>query len=461
MKAKIDLTKGSIMKKLLIVAIPTLATSLVQMAYNLTDMFWVGKTESIGLDPNETVAAIGTAGFYPWLGFGLILIAKIGTSVKVSQSAGKNDFEEVKKYANNGLLIMIVLAAMYVSFGYFFGELFIDFFEIENDNIVNYANDYLRIISLFGFSFFLVNIFNGIYDGLGKTINTFYITSVGLVLNMILDPILILHFELGVKGAAIATVISQALILVIYLYIYMSKYRPVQINFKKYISLNRIKAILKIGVPAGVQSMIFTIIVIVIARIVASFDDSRVMATQRLGSQIEAFSWMVASGFQVALASFIGQNFGAQKFDRIREGYFTALKLLIPYGIVVSVLMFIFAEQLFGIFFDDLETIAMGKDYLMIISISQLFMIIEIGTAGAFNGLGKTYVPSIVGIAGNALRIPFAYALIGSMGFIVIWWVISLTAVFKGVILLLWFLILLRAMKKRSNSLLVEKIETL
>lgn len=461
MKSKIDLTSGSIIKKLLIVAIPTLLASLVQMAYNLTDMFWIGQTDSIGLDHNEAVAGIGTAGFYPWLGFGLILIAKIGTSVKVSQSAGKNNFEDVRKYANNGLLLMMILALLYVVFGFFFGEYFVSLFKMSNTNIVKYANDYLRIISLFGFSFFLVNIFSGVYDGLGKTINTFLITSVGLVLNMVLDPLLILHFEMGVKGAAIATVISQGLILVIFILIYLSKYRPVQINFTKYLSKSHFKEIFRIGLPVGLQSILFTLISINIAIIVASFDDPRVMATQRIGGQIEAFSWMVASGFQVALAAFIGQNYGAKKYERIREGYFTSLRLLIPYGIFISVIMFIYAEQLFGIFLDDPETVVLGKEYLMIISISQLFMILELGTAGAFNGLGKTHIPSIVGISGNLLRIPFAYSLSVSIGFVAIWWIVSISAILKGIILVVWFLVLLKVIRKRSSSLLVEKIEAL
>ena len=91
MKSKIDLTSGSIVAKLLIVAIPTLFTSIIQMTYNLTDMFWVGRVDNIGLIPKEAIAAVGTAGYFPWFGFGLILLAKVGTSVSVSQAAGRND----------------------------------------------------------------------------------------------------------------------------------------------------------------------------------------------------------------------------------------------------------------------------------------------------------------------------------------------------------------------------------
>ena len=104
MKRKIDLTTGSILKKLLIVAVPTLFTSIIQMTYNLTDMFWVGKVGNMGLNPDEAIAAVGTAGYYVWFGFGLVLLAKIGSSVMISQSAGRNDMDAVTRYGNSGFI---------------------------------------------------------------------------------------------------------------------------------------------------------------------------------------------------------------------------------------------------------------------------------------------------------------------------------------------------------------------
>ena len=98
MKKKRDLTKGSIYKNLLWVAIPTLLSSLVQMAYNLTDMFWVSRVTTMGLDQSDAVTAVGTGGFYMWLGFGFIMLVKIGTSVNISQSAGRDDAEAVAKF---------------------------------------------------------------------------------------------------------------------------------------------------------------------------------------------------------------------------------------------------------------------------------------------------------------------------------------------------------------------------
>lgn len=470
MKKKIDLTKGSIMQKLLIVAIPTLLTSVIQMAYNLTDMFWVTKVDTMGLDPAEAVAGVGTAGFFPWFGFGVILLAKIGTSVKVSHAAGEDDMEKVTKYGNNGIILMFALGVLYTLIGFFGKDIFVSFFNSSNENVVLYATQYLGIVSLFGTAYFLVNIFNGIYDGLGKTINTFLITASGLVLNIILDPLFILDsmtffgvtitgLGLGVRGAAIATGISQTFILLTYGVVYLTKYRPIKIKIRKYFDLESIKEITKIGMWVSLQSVIFTSISMVIARMITSYG-TKPMAVQRIGSQIEAVAWMVASGFQVAMASFVGQNFGAKNLPRIKEGYITALKLLIPYGLIVNVVLFIFAKQLMGIFFVDEETLNIGKTYLEILSFSQLFMIVELSTAGAFNGLGKTMFPSAVGIAGNSLRIPLGFVLSIGLGFAGIWYAVSISSIIKGILLVSLFVIYYKRISK-DKFLFVENKATL
>lgn len=484
MKKKIDLTKGNIIIDLLIVAVPTLFASLFQMLYNLTDMFWIARVDEIGLVSEEAVSAIGTAGFYTWLGFGFIMLAKIGTSVKVSQSAGSNDVSKVTKYANNGLTLMIILAVGYSLFGVFGAELFIQWFDTGNANIDAYAIDYLKIVASFGIALFTVNLFNGVYDGLGQTYITLIVTISGVVINVILDPIFILDeihilgltingLSLGVKGAAYATVIAQSVNFVIYLSIYANKrIRPVTIHLIKEFDMNYIKEIVKVGVFVGMQSMLFTFISMYLAKMVVSFGD-KPMAVQRVGSQIESFAWMIASGFQVALASFVGQNFGAKRYDRIKKGYKRSVQILIPYGIVIGVVFFVFAENLIGLFFDNEETIQIGTTYLRILSFSQVFMIVELVSAGVFNGLGKTFYPSFVGVVGNVLRIPTAIFLttgltlsifnefhipgIG-MNYTGIWWGVSASSVLKGLVLTAWLIIFLRRLGKPGGIIFENKL---
>lgn len=467
MNKKFDLTKGNIIKDLLLVALPTLGTSLIQMAYNLTDMFWVSKVDQMGLVPEEAVGAVGTIGFFPWFGFGLILLAKIGTSVRVSQAAGRNKMDLVEKIGNNGLILMILFGVLYSLFGIFFNQMYVSWFDVENANVNLYAVQYMRIIGYFGLAFFTVNLFNGVYDGLGKTINTLMVTSSGLILNMILDPIFILDqvnvfgwftiqgLGMGVQGAAWATGIGQSSIVIIYAIIYLSKYRPFSIHLFKEFDPKTMYQIFRIGLWVGIQSMFFTTISMFIARMVVSYGEAP-LAIQRIGSQIESVAWMIASGFQVALASFVGQNFGAEKYDRIKDGYKQAMKLLVPYGILVNIMLFIFAEDLFKIFFDNPDTLAIGKTYLEILSVSQLFMIVELGTAGVFNGLGKTEYPSGVGVVGNLLRLPGAILLSLSLGYAGIWWAVSISSILKGTVLVVWLIYFLKKLGVPGGLLFVK-----
>ncbi len=458
MKVKIDLTSGSILKKILIVAVPMLLASLVQMAYSLTDMFWVARVERLGQSAEEAVAAIGTAGFYPWFGFGLIAIVKVGVSIKVSQLAGRNDEIGVNRVATNGFVLMFGLALLYVIYGVFFNNHFVGIFRIDNANVVDQSMTYLRIVTTFGFAYFFVNLFNGIYDGLGKTINTFFIMACGLGLNMVLDPILILGLGMGVTGAALATGISQTVTLLIYVVIYVRKNPPAKLDFKKYINFEEIKRIFVLGIPVGTQSMLMTIISIGIGVMVAQYGEV-VMSVSRIGSQIEALSWMVASGFQVALAAFVGQNYGANQFHRVKAGYATSMMILIPYGLLINALLFFGARPLFALFIDNEETLRHGTNYLKIISISQLFMILDLVTAGAFNGLGKTYIPSSVQIIGNTLRIPLAFILSALFVESVhgIWWALSISSLFKGIVLFVLFMMLMKRLTKRGGFNSVEK----
>jgi len=465
MTRKRDLTSGNILKNLLWVAIPTLLSSVVQMTYNLTDMYWVARVRDMGLSEQDAIAGVGTAGFYMWFGFGIIMLIKMGTSVKVSHATGANDIEKVSTYGNTGLILMGIVAIVYSMIGYFGAEVYANSWAFDSPDVVQYTIDYLSVISIFGISIFFINLFSGIYDGLGLTIMTFLVTAVGLFMNIILDPFFILDtvnifgvtfngLGLTVKGAAIATAISQGTVLLIYVTIYFGKKRPFDLNPFKYFKKDAAKEILRIGFPVALQSVLFTTIAVIVTRMQAEYGEG-VVATQRLGSQIEALAWMIASGFQVALASFVGQNYGAGRLDRVKDGYITAMKLLVPYGIVINLFLFIFSSQLFGLFVKDPEFIELGGLYLKILSISQLFMIVELSTAGAFNGLGKTKYPSVVGIIGNLLRIPLAALLAVGLGYAGIWWAISISSIIKGVVLVLIFIYVFRKLLRVDT----EKVE--
>jgi len=296
--------------------------------------------------------------------------------------------------------------------------------------------------------------FTGIFTAIGNSKAAFLATTAGLIVNIILDPVLIFGIgpfpRLQVMGAAIATVIAQFIVTLMFLY-YASKDQSLfpHVKIARLPDSSYLASIIRIGLPTSIQSMIFTGISMVIARIVASYGDAAV-AVQKVGSQIESISWMTADGFAAAVNSFIAQNHGAGYRERIRKGYLSAMGIVLIWGVVCTLLLMLCPAPIFRIFITEADVLPMGIDYLVILGVSQLFMSVEITTAGAFCGYGKTVPPSIVSIVFTAARIPLALLLTRTvLGLNGIWWSITISSILKGIVILVWFLYFLR---KEQNT---------
>lgn len=439
MGEKVNLTHGKISTTLTRLAIPIMGTSFVQMTYNITDMFWVGRLGS------NSLAAVGTAGFFSWFAFSLILLSKVGAEVFVAQHLGRNDEEGAQNYARSAIHLNLILAAGYGLLLLLFREHLIAFFNLGDANVIEMAVGYLTIVAS-GILFMFINpVLTSIFNGSGNSKTPFMINLVGLGTNMILDPLFIRGFgpipALGVYGAALATILAQLLVTGIFIFIMATSRDPFfKINIFRKPDISRIRNIIKLGFPVGIQNGLFSIIGMVIARIISVYGPGAI-AAQKLGSQIESITWMTANGYSTAISAFVGQNYGAQKYERIMKGYAAGLRLMSIIGVATTLFLYFFAEQLFGIFVSEPETIAMGASYLMIIAFSQWFSTLEISNQGAFNGLGKTIYPSVVGITFNVLRIPMAYYFSRNLGLGLdgVWWAITISSVFKGVVLFAFF----------------------
>ena len=212
-----------------------------------------------------------------------------------------------------------------------------------------------------------------------------------------------------------------------------------------------IKRIVKLGLPVAVQSGFFTLIAMMIARIIAQWGTLPI-AVQKVGSQIESISWMTAGGFQTAMSTFIGQNYGAKKWERIYKGYFVGLGIVSIIGVFATVLLIFGARPIFSLFIPEEEAIRHGVVYLEILGISQLGMCVEIVTAGAFIGHGQSLPPSVVGIVFNLLRIPGALLLSSTtLGLEGVWWAISISSICKGLVLVVWHILFLKKSPEMSS----------
>ncbi|WP_430810180.1 MULTISPECIES: MATE family efflux transporter [unclassified Carboxylicivirga] len=443
MNKTVDLTRGPIFRQLLTLALPIIGTSLMQMAYNLTDMIWLGQLGS------DAVASVGSAGFYIWLGMSILLVTRIGAEVGVSQAIGRKETETAARFARHSLFWALLLSTTLVLIVLVFAPQLIGIFRLSAIKVEVDAIGYLRIVSL-GFLFTFINpTFQGIYNGAGNSRLPFYYLLVGLGLNMLLDPLMIFGIgflpAMGVDGAAWATVIAQLVVFIIFIIRFVWMKEIMDPDFKRFrlnkdISLK----IFKLGTPVAAESALFACFALILARMITKWGDVPI-AVQSVGAQIEAISWMTSSGFATALGTFTGQNFGANNWHRIKRGYYTTLGIGIFLGTLVTVAFIIFGREIFGLFLREPDALQMGITYLKILAVSQVFMIIEIITRGAFNGIGQTVPPSIVGIVFTGARVPAAMVLslekyLGMLG---IWWAISLSSIAKGLGLMAWYISLL------------------
>ena len=199
------------------------------------------------------------------------------------------------------------------------------------------------------------------------------------------------------------------------------------------------------------MNIIFPIIGMIIARLVADWGDAAV-AVQKVGSQIESISWMTADGFAAAVNSFIAQNCGAGNLRRARKGFGAAFLLMTIWGIFCTALLVFCAAPIFRFFIPEADVLPMGVDYLVILGYSELFMCWEILVGGAYAGFGNTLPSSVVSIVVTGLRIPAAMALSATaLGLNGVWWSLSISSILKGVILTGIFLVFLARLPKKQS----------
>jgi len=435
---KYDLTQGSILKKLLQVAVPIMGTQLMQMTYNLTDMFWLGRT----YNSVAAVAASGLAGMYLWLGMAPMMIGRMGSEIGTSQNLGRRDIESSQGYAQDSTRIALFLGILYGLVLFIFAGPLVSLFNVNDQTVFDYTCVYLKIVSL-GIPFTFVSAaITGAFNGAGNSRLSFRANTTGLIVNMILDPLMILVWGWNVKGAAVATVIAQ--ITVCMLFVLFIKCHP-QKPFESFSILGRIdgtriRQIVRWSLPTAIESGAFTLLAMVVTSMVSGWYGETAVAVQRVGSQIESLSWLIGGGFSSAVTAFAGQNYGARKWGRIRKGYHISLASLLIWEGLVTLLLIFGGRFFFSLFLrEPPEILDMGTVYLRILAACQLFMALEGACSGTFRGMGQTLPPSLCSIASNVIR-PFLCWLFAQwMGLNGLWTGITVSAMLRGAMMFVWF----------------------
>ena len=435
-----NLTKGPILKTLTKLAIPIMASSFLGTLYNITDMAW------IGLLGSKAVAGVGVGGMFTWFSQGLAAMARMGGQVQVAQCIGRGERDRAHRFAQAAVQLATLMGMAYAVISLLFTRQMVAFFQLTDPEAQTAALSYTKIAcGLIVFSFLTLTM-TGLYTAQGDSKTPFLANLIGLITNMILDPVLILgpgpFPKLGVVGAAIATVTAQAIVMtMMILGVIIQKKENVLkgIRLTAKIPKEDLGGLCRIGIPTAIQGMAYCAISMVLTRMVSAYG-AEAVATQRVGGQIESISWNTADGFAAALNAFIAQNYGAGKMDRVRKGYRASLWTVGIWGLLISFVFICFPQAIADIFFHEPKAVATAVGYLVIIGFSEAFMCVELTTVGALSGLGRTRLCSIISITFTSARIPLAIILGGLIGLSGIWWALSVTSIIKGIIFTCTFL---------------------
>ena len=445
---RIDLLNGGIVSPLIRLALPIMGTSLIQMAYNMVDMIWVGRIGS------GAVAAVGSAGMFMWLSNGLMILARLGGQVNTAQKLGAGDIQNAARYTTASMQLGTLFSLFYTALMLLFSRPLISFFRLTAPEVNRDAVTYLQIVALGTCFSFLNQILTSIITTTGNSRTPFLTMTTGLVFNIALDPLLIFGLgplpALGAAGAAWATVLAQALVFLLFrLYIRKDRHLFAHVKFFSRPQFSIWMEIFRVSLPMAVQSSLFPIISMVVARIIAGWGDGAV-AAQKVGNQVESVSWMMADGFSVAVNSFIAQNVGAGNFPRAKRVWRTSMGIASIWGLICGLLLYFAGGFIFSVFIPDPAILPIGTDYLRIQAFCEILLCWEIITIGAYSGFGHTLTPSLVSIIFTAMRIPGSLLLSATpLGLSGVWWSMSISCMIKGLLLVSLFLLFLRRTGRR------------
>ena len=387
-----DLTKGNELKTIIYFSLPILMGNIFQQIYNISDAIIIGNF--LG---KESLAAVGSSYQINVLIIAISIGISLGTSIIVSQCFGAKNIEKLKNAVNTGFIFSLILSFIITIFGFILSNRILILINVPENLLLN-SNIYLKIIFIGVIPTFAYNSLTNILKGIGDSKTPTYILIVTVILNIILDILFIAIIDYGISGAAIATVISQFISFILCFFYVKLKYS--NLIFSKFhfsIDFNILKEILTIGMSAMLQQVLISIGFIVIQILVNSFGTDCIAAFIS-ASRIDAFAELPSINLGQALITFVAQNYGAKKMDRIIKGGKESLILGIIFSIITSIIIFIFPTFFISMFNKNPEIIFIGNQYLRTVSAFYIVFCLMQILNGLLLGYGKSFVPLIASI---------------------------------------------------------------
>ena len=408
-----DFTTGSISKPLVAFAAPMVVGNLVQQLYSMADAMIVGRFVGGG-----ALAAVGVS-----MNVIMFLVATLiglttGSAIVIAQFFGAKQQEKLKATVSVSIIFLAGLAVIISVCGVILAPGILRLLRTSSD-VIDEAVVYMRIILSATLAPIFYNMYNAYLRALGDTKRPLYILIFTVILNVILDLWFVIGLKLGVKGAAIATIISQMFSAVL-CFTYARRSVPLLMVKKLAFDGKLFRLILRYGIPAALQMSFVSLATLTITRLINSFG-SEALAAITAVNRIDQFVNMPIATLSAAMSTFVAQNMGAGLEDRARKGFRTALMYMIGCAVFMSVVLMVFAPQLISLFLNKgdasaPEILRIGRSYMHIMVIFYFIFAIMFAFNGFFRGVGDAVMAMVFPVISLTIRTISAYMLIGYAG---------------------------------------------
>lgn len=396
---EMDLTTGSIFKKLIIFALPLIATNILQLLFNVADVAVLGIFVEEG---DNAVAAVGATGALINLIIGLFVGLSVGANVLVARFVGSNDKERAEKVVGMSMILSVIMGAVLAIVGFFCARIFLGWMGCD-ENVIDMAAKYMQIYFIGMPIILLYNFCAAILRAVGDTLRPLIFLVIGGVVNVGLNIFFILVLHKDVEGVAIATIASQTIsaVLAIICLLKSDGYSHLSVRKIRFFKAELLDMI-KIGLPSGVQGCVFSLSNVVIQSTINSFKQ-QAMTGNTIAAQFDGFIYNAMFGLALACMSFVSQNLGAKNIDRIRKTVKIALLDVFVIGVVVGGIILLLARPVGSIISDDPVVLDYTWRRMLITSTTYFLCGLMDVMSNTMRGLGKTTTAMTISISGSCL----------------------------------------------------------
>ena len=439
MNRAIDLTKGSVFRNVIHLAWPMVVGNVLQNAFNVVDMIFVGR-----LGP-DAIGAVAVCGLLMQITWTLLVGVAIGTTAMVARFYGSGDKTSAGKTAMQSLALGVLVSLALVVLDNTAGEEILKALG-ATDSVLALGSGYLHIVFNGSFTLILFFLSSSVMRGVGDSLTPMIIMGVATCINIALDPLLIFGIwifpEMGVRGAALATVIAQGIAMVSGLAVLFTGRTRVRVDLRDFrIDFQIIAKMLRISIPGTLQGAIRSAANLLLMSIVTSYG-VYVLAAYGIGLRLDLIAMMPGWALGGAAATLVGQNLGAGEPARAEKSAWVAAGLYASILVLLGAVFLILPRNVIGIFNNQSQIVEHGARYLRLRSATYLFLALGMVLASALNGAGDTIFPMLIlGLSLLAVQLPLAYRLPQAMGGdpMGIWLAIAAAFTVQGIAMAAWF----------------------